>query len=63
MTKKTKITKVQAVINLCKRKSGATLDVISAKLRVSKAAAQSLVNDARRNHSVKIKFLDGRYCA
>ena len=46
MTKKLPQTKVARVIALCKR--GTTLDAIASKLRVSRTAASSLINDARR---------------
>jgi hypothetical protein len=41
-------TKVQRVIEMCSRKDGATLDHISSALSISKAAASSLIGDARR---------------
>ena len=57
-------TKVQTVIDMCSRKSGATLDAVSKKLHINKSAASSLVADARRK-GVKVKFdvEDGRYYA
>ena len=48
MTTKPKITKVQSAINLCKKKSGATLPSIAKSLGVSTVAAASLLADARR---------------
>lgn len=54
MTKKP-TTKVQTVIDMCSKKSGTTMDDIAAKLRISRAAASSLVADARAK-GVKVKF-------
>jgi DNA-binding transcriptional regulator LsrR (DeoR family) len=55
-------TKVQSVIDMCSRKSGTTLADIAAKLQISKAAASSLIADARAK-GVKVKFdvEGGRY--
>lgn len=54
MTKITK-TKVDAVIALCGRKSGCTLSNIMDKLSVTRAAAASLIGDARRK-GIKLKY-------
>jgi biotin operon repressor len=62
MTKKLPKTKVSTVIQLCKRKSGTTLESIAKSLGVSKVAASSLIGDARRK-GVKVKHEDGRYYA
>jgi len=52
-------TKVAAVIAMCSRKSGCTLEQIAAALSVSPTAAYSLISDARYKKGQRIERKKG----
>jgi DNA-binding transcriptional regulator LsrR (DeoR family) len=54
-------TKVATVIAMAKRKRGVTAEQIAKRLKISRPASYSLIDDARRYKGVKIKLADGVY--